>query len=140
VPSKEGFNILGTLFSSSLFSGRAPDGQVLLTTFIGGTRAPDLAHLSDADLHTVVLADLKRLLQIVGEPSFIHRRTWPQAIPQYKLGHGRFIETIRDREAQYPGLHVGGNARDGISLSYCIEGGRRLAEEADAFLKGARPD
>jgi oxygen-dependent protoporphyrinogen oxidase len=134
VPSKESIKILGTLFSSSLFPGRAPDGQVLLTTFIGGTRAPDLALLSDADLRKVVLADLERLLQIVGEPSFVHRRTWPQAIPQYKLGHGRFIESIRDREAQYPGLHVGGNARDGISLSYCIEGGRRLAEEADAFL------
>jgi oxygen-dependent protoporphyrinogen oxidase len=108
---------------------------VLLTTFIGGTRAPDLAHLSDADLHKVVLADLERLFHVTGEPSFVHRRTWPQAIPQYKPGHGRFIASIRDREARYPGLHVGGNARDGISLSYCIEGGRRLAEEADVFLK-----
>ncbi len=139
VPSKEGFNILGTLFSSSLFPGRAPDGQVLLTTFIGGTRAPDRAHLSDTDLHSVVLADLERLFHIVGEPTFIHRRTWPQAIPQYKLGHGRFIESIRDREARYPGLHVGGNTRDGISLSYCIEGGRRLAEEADLYLRKTKP-
>jgi oxygen-dependent protoporphyrinogen oxidase len=137
VPSCERLNILGTLFSSSLFEGRAPDGHVLLTTFVGGTRAPDLAHLSDADLHTVVLADLKQLIQVEGEPSFVHRRTWPRAIPQYKVGHGRFIETIRENEAQHPGLLVGGNARDGISLSYCIEGGRRLAEETRAYLDAA---
>ena len=43
VPEVENLKILGTLFSSTLFPGRAPDGQVLLTTFVGGERNPELA-------------------------------------------------------------------------------------------------
>ena len=42
VPKKESRRILGSLFSSSMFDGRAPHGIVLLTTFVGGTRNPDL--------------------------------------------------------------------------------------------------
>jgi hypothetical protein len=38
-------------------------------------------------------------------------------------------------EAEAPGLFIGGNGRDGISLSYCIESGRRLA----AAAAGERP-
>ena len=80
------------------------------------------------------MSDLRSLLQIDGDPSFSHRKTWPQAIPQYEIGHGRFIESLQICENRYPGLQIGGNARDGISLSYCIEGGRRLAMATEAFL------
>lgn len=136
VPSREPYRILGTLFSSSLFSGRAPEDHVLLTTFIGGTRAPDLALQPINGLREIVLTDLRQLLRITGSPCFEHLRTWDQAIPQYKIGHGRFIDHLRSCEGRFPGLRIGGNARDGISLSYCIEGGRRLAAETDAYLKG----
>jgi len=137
VPSREPFRILGTLFCSSLFGGRAPEGHVLLTTFVGGARCPDLATRPTAALREIVLADLRRLLHLKGGPTFMHRRTWAQAIPQYEIGHGRFIRHATSCEARFPGLQVGGNARDGISLSYCIEGGRRLARETQAFLKKA---
>ena len=40
IPEKEGFNILGALFSSSLFPNRAPEGEVTITCYIGGARAP----------------------------------------------------------------------------------------------------
>jgi len=130
VPSKEPYRILGTLFSSSLFPGRAPHGQVLLTTFVGGTRAPNLALLDDDALLALVRRDLEQLFGARGRPLFVHRRTWRHAIPQYKVGHGRFIEAARAAERRFPGLHIGGNAIDGISLAYCIESGRRLAEAA----------
>ncbi len=40
VPKKEQRQILGSLFSSSMFEGRAPAGTVLLTSFIGGCAIP----------------------------------------------------------------------------------------------------
>src|SRR4029453_13076122 len=43
VPKREQRKILGTLFSSSMFEGRADPDTALLTSFVGGMRHPDLA-------------------------------------------------------------------------------------------------
>src|SRR5205823_10694546 len=50
MPEIEGARILGALFSSTLFPGRAPAGHVALTVFAGGTRQPEIARLEDDEL------------------------------------------------------------------------------------------
>lgn len=127
VPEVEGARILGALFSSTLFPGRAPAGHVAITTFVGGTRQPDLAGLDDADLGALVRAELGRYLFIEAEPVHLHIQRWPRAIPQYTTGYQRFKDAIAAVEQAAPGLFIGGNARDGISLANCIESGKRLA-------------
>ncbi|MBM3844452.1 MAG: protoporphyrinogen oxidase, partial [Verrucomicrobia bacterium] len=127
VPAVEGGRILGTLFSSTLFPGRAPEGHVALTTFVGGTRQPELTALDDAALATLVCEELGRLLGVSGTPAIVRVQRWPRAIPQYAPGHERFLTAIRQLEAAAPGVFVGGNCRDGISLPNCITAGHRLA-------------
>jgi oxygen-dependent protoporphyrinogen oxidase len=121
VPECEGRSILGALFPSSLFAGRAPADEVLLTIFIGGERQPELAQADTDALVQKTLPELKELLGVSGQPTFIHHKHWPRAIPQYKLGYGLLLEQMKQVEAQFPGLKLAGNYRDGISLSYCIE-------------------
>ncbi len=130
VPEVERRRVLGTLFSSTLFPGRAPKGHVALTTFIGGVRAPDLAKLDDDRLRQLVRVELGVLLGVRGESVYCHIQRWPRAIPQYTLGYGRFKAIFDAVEAAAPGLHFGGNARDGISLANCIASGQRLARLA----------
>lgn len=127
MPEVERRRILGVLFSSTLFPGRAPEGHVALSTFVGGVRSPELARLDDAGLHQLVREELGALLGVRGEPVYCHVQRWPRAIPQYTLGYERFKAIFTGLEAAAPGLHFGGNARDGISLANCIESGRRLA-------------
>lgn len=127
MPEVEHRRILGTLFSSSLFPGRAPAGHVALTSFVGGARSPELTQLDDAGLRRLVREELGSLLGVHGDPVFCHVQRWPRAIPQYTLGYARFKAIFAAVEAAAPGLHIGGNARDGISLANCIESGRRLA-------------
>jgi oxygen-dependent protoporphyrinogen oxidase len=127
MPAVEGGRILGTLFSSTLFPGRAPEGHVALTTFVGGTRQPELAALDDAALATLVREELGRLLGVGGTPAIFRVQRWPRAIPQYAPGHERFLTAIGRLEAAAPGVFVGGNCRDGISLPNCIAAGYRLA-------------
>ncbi|MCF7687491.1 MAG: protoporphyrinogen oxidase [Cephaloticoccus sp.] len=127
VPEIEKRRMLGVLFSSTLFPNRAPDGHVALTTFVGGVRSPELAHLDDAGLHQLLREELGSLLGVQGEPVYYRVTRWPRAIPQYTLGYGRFKAIFSSVEAATPGIYFGGNARDGISLANCIESGRRLA-------------
>ncbi|MFP4158060.1 MAG: protoporphyrinogen oxidase, partial [Opitutales bacterium] len=124
VPECENHRILGVLFPSSVFRGRAPDDQVLLTAFVGGERQPQLATADTEDLQALVLEELRELLGVRGEPTFRHHRHWPRAIPQYKIGYGKKLEQIQQIEKDYPGLTLAGNYRTGISLTYCIEAAR----------------
>lgn len=130
MPEVERGHILGTLFSSTLFPGRAPAGHVALTTFVGGTRQPELATLDDSALTDLVRGELARLLGVRRDPVCLHVQRWAHAIPQYTLGYARHKDTIATFESAAPGLFIGGNCRYGISLANCIESGRKLAAAA----------
>jgi hypothetical protein len=107
IPQIEGFRILGTLFSSSLFPQRAPEGHVTLTSYVGGTRAPELADRPEAELARIVIGDLERILGIRGAPTFRHQVFYPRAIPQYNVGYGGSGPDGR-RECRAPGLFFAG--------------------------------
>ncbi|SDR65398.1 protoporphyrinogen oxidase [Opitutus sp. GAS368] len=134
VPAREQRSLLGVLFSSSLFAGRAPDGHVALTVFAGGMRQPETGRLDTATLLARVLPDLRELLGVTGDPVFTHHTFWPKAIPQYNLGHERFLEPLARCEVQHKGLFIGGNARDGISLPDCLKSGAELARKTGEFV------
>jgi oxygen-dependent protoporphyrinogen oxidase len=126
-PEIERRSVLGILFSSSLFAGRAPEGHVALTVMVGGVRQPDIARLPADQLLAAVDRDLKELLGVKGTPVFQRHTVWPRAIPQYNLGYERFLDTMAATERAMPGLFIGGQARDGIALPACLAAGEKLA-------------
>lgn len=131
VPSKEDdIDILGSLFTSSLFPDRAPDGIALLTAFIGGRRRPDLVMLPNSEILGRVHRDLALLLGIRGEPIFTSVYRWDRAIPQYEVGYGAVKDQIRKAEQNFPGLFFAGNYVSGISVTDTV----RSAEEASSRL------
>ncbi|PEN14033.1 protoporphyrinogen oxidase [Longibacter salinarum] len=126
---EDDYSLLGCLFSSTLFPNRAPEGQVLLTTFAGGARHPKLGMEETAELRSTVLQDLDELLGIRGAPSFTRHIQWQRAIPQYTLQHGH-VKAVLDRlETRHPGLHFAGNYRSGISVGDAMQSGVAAAEE-----------
>lgn len=133
IPRAEGFKILGTIFSSSLFPNRAPRGHLTLTSYVGGERFPELASLPSEKLITLTCEDLRVLLGVRGPPTFQHSVYYPKAIPQYNLGYGRYRELMNQVETQAPGLFFAGHYRDGVSLSDSIVSGCNVAERVDAF-------
>ena len=128
IPKIEGFKSLGTIFSSALFPDRAPAGHVTLTSYIGGMRYPELALMPPDQIVELVLADLRRLLGVKGNPVFTHTKTWPKAIPQYNVGYGKFKSLLAEIEAKAPGLFFAGCYRDGVSLGDSIVSGVNVAE------------
>lgn len=131
-PEIEHRSVLGILFSSSLFPGRAPAGHVALTVMVGGARQPEIARLPAEDLLGAVDRDLRELLGVSGAPVFQRHNFWPRAIPQYNLGYERFLEAMTSAERNHPGLFVGGQARDGIAVPACLAAGEKLAAQVAA--------
>ncbi|MFP4167138.1 MAG: protoporphyrinogen oxidase [Opitutales bacterium] len=129
VPEKERRSILGVLFPSTFFPGRAPKDKVLLTAFVGGDRQPETATPDTKKLQNIVIPELESLLGVRGEPEFAHHRHWDRAIPQYKIGHGKWFERMAALEREYPGLHLAGNYRTGISVTYCLEAAIRYPSD-----------
>lgn len=128
VPELENRRILGALFSSTLFEGRAPDGSHLLTVFIGGGRDPEMAGKPSEELLPVVQSELADLIGLTGDPQFKDHIYWPSSIPGYHVGYDKILETYRSIEERHPGLHFAGNFRNGISVPDCIKNGISLGE------------
>jgi oxygen-dependent protoporphyrinogen oxidase len=129
VPRKEGLRVLGCLFPSEIFPGRAPEGHVALAAFAGGRTDPGIVEWDDERIAAAVVGELRGPLGLKGEPAFRLVRRWPRAIPQYELGHGRFVERAREIERALPGLRIGGNFLAGVSVPDCIRNAAAMAAD-----------
>jgi len=121
IPRSEKHRTLGIVWNSSLFGGRAPEGQMVLTSFVGGATDPEIVAKTDAEIAAIVQDDHARILGITGSP--ITSAVWKheKALPQYNLGHGHAVEAIREAERAAPGLYFAGNYLEGPSIGKCVE-------------------
>ena len=133
VPPSERMNILGCVWNSSLFKGRAPKGQALLTAFIGGARNPSATQAADAELVSVIHRDLQRVLGISSDPRLVAITRYDRSIPQYNLGHFARVQRIEALLGDLPGLSLIGNYLHGVSTGDCIK-------EADRVARGVASD
>jgi oxygen-dependent protoporphyrinogen oxidase len=128
VPRREGRDVLGVQWCSSIFPGhRAPPGAVLLRALCGGWTRPEVVGWDDDRLTGAVRAELAQALGVEALPVFRHVVRWERAIPQYHLGHLERVAWIEDRAARHPGLFLGGNAYRGVAVNDCTAGAAELA-------------
>jgi len=129
IPAKEKRKILGTIWSSVLFPNRAPDGHVALTTFVGGSRQPELCERDDKELVQIVTQELQSIMNVSGSPVFSKVIRWQKAIPQYNLGYNKIVEEMEQYEAKNPGLFFCSNFKGGIAVGDCVMSGKKVAEK-----------
>jgi len=137
VPTREKRRLLGALWTSSIFPGRAPADAVLLRCMAGGPGDPNVLDLDDDALTDLALDELRGLLDLRARP---HRR-WvirhPRAIAQYQPGHLARLRRIENRLADLPGLLLTGSSYKGISVNHCAKEAEAVADTALAYLSGA---
>lgn len=126
-PKISGRSLLGVIFSSTLFSGRAPSGRVLLRCLLGGARDPGHTTRSNEEVISTCRAELEYLVKIAAEPEFVSVVRHDEAIPQYYVGHQKRVEEIEARAARIKGLFLGGNAYHGVALHDCVRDADRLS-------------
>ncbi len=136
IPKGEGMSTLGTLWDSSIFEDRAPEGHVLLRSMLGGACFPEYVELSDEEVERRVREDLKTTMGIKVPPSFVRIFRHEKAIPQYTVGHGERLRALGELLKARPGLVLTGNSYRGIGLNDCVAAANRAAEEGVAYLMG----
>jgi len=129
VPRSAGLRVLGSVWNSSLFPRRAPQGNALLTSFVGGTTDPAASELKTEELASLVHREISPLLSIKNEPAFSNVTIWPRALPQYNLGHGDRLATVAKACSRFPGLWLTGNYLRGPAIGSCIDQALAVAEE-----------
>lgn len=139
IPRSEKVRTLGIVWNSSLFPGRAPDGQFIITSFLGGATDPNLLDESDEQIAAIAQKDSAEILGITGQPTTVALWRHPKALPQYNLGHGAIVESLRAAECSHPGLFLAGNYLEGPSIGKCVEHSFKTAEAVRDFLNTSRP-
>ena len=129
VPKIEKSPILAGSFSSFKYEHRAPDGNILIRVFAGGARAPEFAEMPEERLVPILLAELKRVVRIDGDPLFSTVAHWPRTMPQYHVGHRELIRDIETLCAADPTLALAGNSFHGVGIPNCIKSGFDAAEK-----------
>jgi oxygen-dependent protoporphyrinogen oxidase len=126
VPRSEGRRLVAATFVSSKWQGRAPDGYVLVRTFLGGARDESALQWDDNDLARAAEAELTSLLGVEGQPCLSRVFRHDKASPQPVVGHTARMRRVSERMKDVPGLFLIGNAYDGVGIPDCV----RLAEQA----------
>ncbi|MBL7646411.1 MAG: protoporphyrinogen oxidase [Candidatus Hydrogenedentes bacterium] len=120
IPRTQGKRILGCIWTSTLFPGRAPEGKILLRTMIGGASDPDAVKLDDGAMLDVIRQELFPILDIKSDPVLHRIFRWERAIPQYTFGHQSRVRAIETAEERHRGLRFAGNAYRGVGINDCV--------------------
>ncbi len=125
-------DILGCIFSSSLFPDRAPKSTMLFTILMGGATNPSIGELDETTLISKAHTALSSYLNITAPPLFTQKHRLVHSIPQYNAGYEAFLSMIESYENRNEGLHFLGNFRGGISVINCIRNAHALISKVTA--------
>lgn len=121
VPRSEGEMVLGTVFSSALFPGRAPADSYCFTSFVGGVNHPEALQRTDAELGQVVSQLLQHALGTQGNAAVLGVQRYGRSIPQYNLGFLDWRKELEAEAARCEGLYLTGNYLGGVAIANCVE-------------------
>ena len=134
VPRTENSRLLACSYSSVKFSGRAPEGLIILRSFVGGALDPGILELEDHEIIRIVDREIASILGITGEAQLSMIERYPEAMPQYTIGHIDRVLGIESRLKEHPGLELAGNAYRGVGIPDCVHSGENAAESIIKIL------
>ncbi len=138
IPKAEGRSTLGTLWDSSIFSNRAPDGMVLLRSMMGGAANPAAIDFSEDEVMARTKNDLRQIMGIKCDPEFVKIFRHHHAIPQYSRGHAQRLQQLDDSLGDFPDLILTGNAFGGVGLNDCVHAANKAATKVITRLEQKR--
>jgi protoporphyrinogen/coproporphyrinogen III oxidase len=141
VPRREARLVKAVTLSSRKWPHHAAHDRFLLRASVGRVDDPSALELDDEELAERVDAEVRWATGIRAPAVERLVVRWPDALPQYDVGHVRRVDRIRaDLQALPPGLHLGGAALDGIGLAARARDAERLAHGVRETQRLTRDD
>ena len=116
----------GSIWTSSLFENRCRPHEVMITSYVGGTRFAGHTQLDERALLEQVHQELRETYQIKAlAPVYQHLHLWPHALPQFDL----YIEDAHHMAEvlEQDGLFISANWYAGVSVPDCVSEAKAIA-------------
>lgn len=133
VPRRERKRLVACTWVGTKFSYRVPDGWAVLRCFL-----QDGLEQSDSDIVAAVREDLRTIMGVTAEPAFFRVARWHRSMAQYSVGHSERIRQLDEVMRGCSGLHLTGNAYNGIGIPDCIATSKKVAAGITGQGSGSR--
>ena len=118
IPPKENRNLLGILFTSSMFTNRAPKNGAMLSVFMGGRLHMSIMQKTDDEIKEIIQKEVMELLKISDwNPDIFKIFRYERAITQYTAHIKQVLETINEIENNNKNLIIAGSLKNGIGMA-----------------------
>ena len=111
--------------------------RAVIRCYVGGAGAEDIVEAPDADLVDACASHLAALVPLPERPAHSVVVRWPNAMPQYELGHVERVQRIRERLPA--GIFVVGQSYDGVGVPDCVRAGGETAEAVAMRVSAGTP-
>ena len=118
---------------SSKWPDPAYGDRAVLRCFVGAAGEEDVLEAPDRELIDACSRHLAALLPLPPRPDHAAVVRWPDAMPQYEVGHPE--RAARIRSTLPAGIFVTGLSLDGVGVADCV---RAAGETADAVARSLR--
>ena len=134
-PERENRFTMGAMFSSHMFPGRAPVGNILIEALVGGRRHPERLELNDVEMVEKVYEDISKLMALPDKPWFTKVLRPESGIPQLEMDHPALQEWLAVLEKKNPGLYACGFGWEGIGMNDMTKSAKKVAK---GIIAGSR--
>jgi protoporphyrinogen/coproporphyrinogen III oxidase len=129
IPKKERRRLVACTWVGTKFANRVPEDKIVARCFLGGADDKSVLNEPDDAVIAMVTTELREIAGVTARPVFTRIARWPRAMAQYPVGHAVRLAELEARIATLPGIHLAGNAYQGIGIPDCIRMGRAAAEK-----------
>lgn len=95
---------------------------------------PEAIDWPDDQVWETVCPEIKLALDSSEMPQPVALFRQHHAIPQYNIGHEKWVLELKDELKKTPGLFLTANYLEGVSVPACIEQGERTAHAIAQYL------
>jgi len=129
VPPQEGKFLVGCTWSSAKWPHLADDNLVLIRCMVGRRGDRRWLDMDDETMVNRVHDELVEAMGLTAGPNHQSIQRWPQAMPQYLVGHQDRLDALDAAIHHLPGLYLTGAAYRGVGLASCVADAKRTAQD-----------